>query len=509
MNYISLFVVAVYLLGTVLLGSLMARRSRKENDWAIAGGEMSALVLAFAIAGGRIGGAGTYGVAESVVSGGVWTMWWYGISSFCGILLVGVFFARRFRKLGIKTAGEVFKLKFDSDRCQRLTSLCVQTENVVINVIEAYVIGIILSSLTPLTMLQGTMVAAVVFSTYVSFGGLWGTSITNLQHVVVMLIALAAIAVLGIKESGGWENVTTSVGYQLEANSTDPDVWWGLIGGGGWLAAIGMMFSAAVHSPAAAIYPNYSAALKDERKLPITFFWGAVIAAIIPLLAGLIGILTVSRYGLDSDLVGYQNITAIASAINPVVGGLAIAAILAAVISSGGPILLASSTMLVRDWLSSFRGMTSTAMLVAYRRVTVGYAFLSALVAWWIATRTNLSLLELLLFGFAMVVPPAIALSYSFFWSKTTERGVFWGMCLGYVGGISWFAAVRWALWIDLQVSEGAPQLVQTLVFLWTYKGQGVNPSLITTLVPLIVIPLVSLYFNNSIKSETQLMVDC
>tara|TARA_B100000929_G_scaffold201825_1_gene160388 strand:+ start:110 stop:571 length:462 start_codon:yes stop_codon:yes gene_type:complete len=153
--------------------------------------------------------------------------------------------------------------------------------------------------------------------------------------------------------------------------------------------------------------------------------------------------------------------------------------------------------------------MTSAAMLVAYRRVTVGYAFLSALVAWWIATRTNLSLLELLLFGFAMVVPPAIALSYSFFWSKTTERGVFWGMCLGYVGGISWFAAVRWALWIDLQAPEGAPQLVQTLVFLWTYKGQGVNPSLITTLVPLIVIPLVSLYFNNSIKSETQLVADC
>ena len=132
---------------------------------------MSALVLAFALAGTRIGGAGTYGIAESVATGGIWVMWWYGISSFFGILLVGVFFARRFRKLGIKTAGEVFKIKFNSDRCQRLTSLCVQTENAVINIIEAYVIGIILSSLTPLTMLQGTLIAALVFATYVSFGG--------------------------------------------------------------------------------------------------------------------------------------------------------------------------------------------------------------------------------------------------------------------------------------------------------------------------------------------------
>jgi SSS family solute:Na+ symporter len=506
-NYILLFVVVIYLLGTVLLGSLMSKRSQKEDDWAIAGGGMSTLVLAFAIAGGRIGGAGTYGVAESVASGGVWVMWWYGISSFLGILLVGVFFARRFRKLGIKTAGEVFKLKFNSHRCQRLTSLCVQTENAVINVIEVYVIGIILSSLTPLTMLQGSLAAAVVFATYVSFGGLWGTAITNLQHVVVMLIALSVIGVLGIREIGGWENLTASVGYQLEARSKDQEVWWGFVGGG-WLAVIGMMFSAAVHSPAASIYPNYAAALENERKLPIAFFWGAVIAAVIPPLAGLIGILTFARYGLNSDLEGYQNVTAIASEINPIAGGLAIAAILAAVISSGGPILLASSTMIVRDWLGSFKSMNSATRLRAYRRVTIANAFLSALVAWWLATRTTVSLLELLLFGFAMVVPPAIALSYTFFWSKTTERGVFWGMCLGYLGGISWFALIKWSLWMDFQVSEGASLLSKTLVFLWTHNGEGVNPSFVTTLVPLVVIPVVSVWFRDPIESERSSITD-
>ena len=501
MNYIPLLVVVAYLFGTVLLGSLMARRSQNEDDWTIAGGKMSALVLAFALAGGRIGGAGTFGIAESVADGGVWTMWWYGISSFLGIVLVGVLFARRFNKLGIKTAGEVFKRKFDSDRCQRLTSLCVQTENAVINIIEAYVIGIILSALTPLNMFQGCLVAAVVFATYVSFGGLWGTAITNLQHVLVMLIALSTIAVLGIREIGGWEQVAISVGHQLEVSSRDQEAWWGFVGGG-WLAVIGMMFSAVVHSPAASIYPNYSSALKNEKQLPFAFFWGAVIAAVIPPLAGLIGILTIARYGLNSDLAGYQNFTAIASEINPIAGGLAIAAILAAVISSGGPILLASSTMIVRDWLGSFKSMTSAARLRAYRKVTIANAFLSALVAWWLATRTTVSLLELLLFGFAMVVPPAIALSYTFFWSKTTERGVFWGMCLGYLGGISWFALIKWSLWMDFQVSEGASLLSKTLVFLWTHNGEGVNPSFVTTLVPLVVIPIVSVWFRDPIESE-------
>src|SRR5690606_15977640 len=80
------------------------------------------------------------------------------------------------------------------------------------------------------------------------------------------------------------------------------------------------------------------------------------------------------------------------------------------------------------------------------------------------------SVLELLLLGFAMVVPPALAVSFIFLWKKTTEKGVFWGIALGYgTGAIGWF--------------------VNTF-FIHTETDVA---AYFTTLVPLVVIPVVSL----------------
>ena len=158
---------------------------------------MSTVMIGVGLAGTRIGGAGTYGVAGDVIAGGVWTFWWYGINSFLALSLVGVLFAVYYRRLKLHTVGELFTIRWGARRCQWLTSLCVQTEYAVVNLIEAYVIGAILSALTPLSMFGGTMVAAVVFSTYVSLGGLWGTAITNLIHCAVVLAGLATVFCYG------------------------------------------------------------------------------------------------------------------------------------------------------------------------------------------------------------------------------------------------------------------------------------------------------------------------
>ncbi len=507
MDYITITTIVLYLGGVTAVGAYMVRRSKGSADWAIAGGGMSGVLVAFALAGSRIGGAGTYGVAGNVITGGVWNLWWYGISSFVALAFVGLFFAVYYRRLGLQTVAELFAVRFGSRRCQWLTSFCVQTENAIINVIEAYVIGVILSSLTPLTMFQGVLIAAAVFSIYVSLGGLWGAAVTNLIHAVVILVALLAVGVLGVREMGGWDAVTAQVNANLAASPDHSEAaWWGF-SGAGWLPVFGMLFAAAVHSPAASIYANFSTATKTERSLVPAFIAAGMIAALMPIFAGLIGILAVSRYGLDAGLAGYDNITRVAYEISPVMGGMAIAAVLAAVISSGGPILLSSATMLVRDWMPSSAEYSSERRLRTYRIVTVCYAVIAALVAWVLATQTDTSILDLLLFGFAMVVPPAISVAFTLYWRPTTEQGAFWGMLTGYVGGGVWFILIKWALWVDLQVpsasmatgseltgatSTGWYALRELWVFLLTREGVGLDPSYVTLVIPLIVVPVVS-----------------
>jgi len=508
LDYVAVATIVLYLGGVTAVGAFMVRRTKGSAEWAVAGGGMSGALVAFALAGSRIGGAGTYGVAGAVINGGVWNMWWYGISTFVAMAFVGLFFAVYYRRLGLQTVAELFAVRFGSRRCQWLTSFCVQTENAIINVIEPYVIGVILSSLTPLTMLQGVLIAAAVFSVYVSLGGIWATAVTNVIHTVVILVSLLAVGILGVREMGGWDAVTLQVNARL-ASSPDrsPAAWWGFAGAG-WLPIFGMLFAAAIHSPAASVYANFSTATRSERSLAPAFIVGGMIAALMPVFAGVIGILAVARYGLDAGLAGYDNITRIASEISPVMGGVAIAAVLAAVISSGGPILLASATMLVRDWMPSSASFSSERRLKTYRVVTVCYAVLAALVAWWLATRTDMSILDLLLFGFAMVVPPAISVAYTLYWRPTTEQGAFWGMLLGYVGGGVWFLLIKWALWSELQAPPGSTPLREIWVFLLTREGVGLDPSYITTVIPLITVPAVSFLTRSSREGAAEVQAE-
>ena len=492
MDVATILVILVYLVSATVAGSLMARRAKSSAGWAVAGGGMSTSMIAFGIAGTRIGGAGTYGVAGDVISGGVWNLWWYGINTFLALAIVGLFFGIYFRRVKLHTVGELFTIRFGTRRCQWLTSLCVQTEYAIVNLIEAFVIGIILSTLTPLSMFGGVMVAAVIFATYVSLGGLWGTAVTNMIHCTVVLFGLGAVGVMGIGQLGGWSEVTATIGEHLAAASRDEAAWWGFAGAG-WLPVFGMFFSAAVHTPAASIYTNYSTAAKSERHIAPAFLLGGLIGAIMPVLAGLVGILTTARYGLDVGLSGYRNLTTLASEISPVVGGIALAAVLAAVISSGGPILLSSATMLVRDWLPFTRSYSSDQQLKAYRITTTIYAFVAALAAWIVATYTTVSILDLLLFGFAMVVPPALSVAYVVYWPRTTEQGAYWGMAVGYLAGLLWFAGIKIALASGFTAPADAGFVTRWLAYGLTVDGEGIDPSYLTFFVPLVVVPLVSL----------------
>ena len=492
MDGIALTTIVIYLVVATLAGALMSRRAGSSSGWAVAGGGMSTMLVAFGIAGTRIGGAGTYGVAGNVISGGVWNLWWYGINAFLALMIVGLFFGVYYRRFQLHTVGELFTIRFGRRRCQWLTSLCVQTEYVIVNLIEAYVIGIILSTLTPLSMFGGVMVAAVIFASYVSLGGLWGTALTNVIHCTVVLIGLLAVGLMGIEQLGGWNTVTASVDGHLDAASQNPAAWWGF-SGAGWLPVFGMFFAAAVHTPAASVYTNYSTAARSERHIAPAFLVAGVIAALMPMLAGLIGVLTTAKYGLDAGLSGYRNLTTLASEISPVVGGVALAAVLAAVISSGGPILLSSATMFVRDWLPSIAGASSDQQLKAYRVTTTIYAFTAALAAWIVATYTSVSILDLLLFGFAMVVPPAVAVGYLIYWPRTTEQGAYWGMVTGYGAGLIWFALIKLALLFELTMPEGSGLITRLLVSGLTLDGEGIDPSYLTFFVPLFVVPIVSL----------------
>lgn len=474
-----------------VIGALLARKSTSSKDWAVAGGGMGIVMIAVGIAGTRIGGAGTYGVAGNVISGGVWNMWWYGINTFLAMALVGFFFAKPYRRTRLQTVGEIFTLRFGTRRCQVMTSLCVQIEYFIVNIIEAYVIAVVLRGIVGLPMEYGVFIAAFVLVTYIAMGGLWGAAVTNMIHCLVILAGLGLIGVMGINQMGGWLEVKSSIDGFVNTSEKDLSHFWNFTGMG-WGAVLGMFFSAAVHTPAASVYTNYSTAAKSEKNLVPSFLLAGIIGGLMPILAGLIGLLTVAKYGLQPGTSGYTNLTKLATDISPLIGGIALAAVLAAVISSGGPILLSSSTMFVRDWLPFTKDWSPDRKLKAYRITTAVYGVIAAICALLVSKMESVSILDMLLFGFAMVVPPALAVGYLIYWKRTTEKGALWGMITGLAAGLLWFVAIKVAVASGLELTESSSALARLAYHCFAINGKGIDPSYITTFVPLFVIPMVS-----------------
>lgn len=492
MNITALVSIILYLVLVTAVGMALSRRTTSAKQWTVGGGGMGLAMIAAGVAGTRIGGAGTYGVAGNVMTQGVWNMWWYAISTFLAMAIVGAFFAVPYRRLRLQTVGEIFTIRFGSRRGQVLTSLCVQTEYFIINIIEAYIIGTILVGVTGMPMLLGVAIAAFVLVGYISLGGLWGAAVTNLIHCSVIVLGLLVIGVMGLNSLGSWEAVTLRINEHLATAGKDEVAWWSF-GGASYIPVIAMIFSVVIHTPAASVYTNFSTAARSERILLPGFILAGLIGGLMPLLAGFVGILTLASGGYVKVSGSYEYITRFAAELNPVVGGIALAAVLAAVISSGGPILLSSATMLVRDWLPFTQGYSSDEKLRTYRITTIVYGVIAALFAWYIRMYTNISMLQLLLIGFAMVVPPAIAVGYLIYWRRTTERGIFWGMVLGYGGGLAWFAVTKWAVLSEFSVSVEASVVARAFHYFFVHEGAGIDPSYATTFIPLIAVPVISL----------------
>jgi SSS family solute:Na+ symporter len=487
---IAAIVILLYLVFFAAYGIYLNRRNSSASDWAIGGGTLGVAMLAAGIAGTRIGGAGTYGVAGDVIAEGIGHLW-YSVNSFAALFLVGLFFAIPYRRLRLSSIGEVFDQRYGSRRCQWLTSLCVQAEYLVVNIIEPYVVGTIVAGVTGWPFPLCVAIGGFVIISFTVTGGLKGTAITNIVHCAVIILGLAIVGVISMNDAGGWSAIAAQADAALATAGKDPVRWWSFVGIG-WATIIALFISATIHTPAVSVYANYASSAAKQEYLIKGFFWAGVVSALMPLVAGFIGILTMAHYGAQSGLSGYLNIAQLAIDTGPILGGIALAAVLAAVISSGAPMLLGSATMFVNDWIPGSKYYDSDKKLRAYKLVSILYGIVAALVAW---LGNISSVLQLLLLGFAMVVPPAIAIAFVFYWKKTTEAAAFWGMLTGFVGGLG--------MWLLNSLYSGAANanaggFAQSWYELTQYLGEWRDPSFLTLLLPMIVIPIVSILRPNA-----------
>lgn len=278
------------------------------------------------------------------------------------------------------------------------------------------------------------LLGTLAVMSYTMFGGFLAVSWTDLLQGLLMAATLAIVPLWAMGELGG-VNATFSSIQELNPNL----LTWFSDAEGKALSAIGII-SAVAWGLGYFGQPHILArfaAIKSHKNIPmarrIAVSWSALTLTC-AMLIGLIGSVFIEGGLGDGETIFMYMVNAL---FHPLIAGILLSAILAAIMSTADSQLLVSSSALTEDFYKSlFRKDASQKELVRVGRLTVVVIAFAAMLLAFNENSTVLDLVSYAWAGFGGTFGPVLLLSL--FWKRATALGAMAGIVVGGVTVVAW-----------------------------------------------------------------------
>jgi len=271
---------------------------------------------------------------------------------------------------------------------------------------------------------------------YTFFGGFLAVSWTDLFQGLLMALALLMVPVIAISSLGGW-GVTLST-----VSETNPALLNALTDVKneplGLLAIISLMAWGLGYFGQPHILARFKA-IRSVAEIPaarrIAVSW-VLLTLICAVLVGLVGIVYLEQplQGADTEKVFILLVDAL---FHPVIAGLCLAAILAAIMSTADSQLLVSAAAFTSDlYKPFFRRAASEQELIWTGRIAVLVIAMIGLVLAWDPERKVLDLVAYAWAGFGAAFGPTLILSL--YWRRMNRYGALAGIIVGGLTVVIW-----------------------------------------------------------------------
>ncbi|MBU2536378.1 MAG: sodium:solute symporter family protein [Chloroflexota bacterium] len=449
----GLVIISLYFLVMLAIGVASRRKAREVDDFFVAGRKNSSPFIVGSLLATIIGGSATIGMAGLGFKQGLTGAWWLLVGSI-GLVFLGLFFARKVRKLALYTLPELVEKQYDRRMALAASILIVVAW---IGIIAAQIIaaGKIMGILVTGSPAMWMVIFTVIFVAYTVLGGQHAVIRTDLLQAVIIFVGIFVGLALLLTRLGGWEGLQSSLPAERFAFplSTQFD-------GAALITLLLLVGLTYVVGPD--MYSRIFCA-RDDGVAKTATLWTA--ALIIPL-AFAITVIGMGAAALFPDIAPEQAFpTVISELFSPLLSGIVLAALLCAVMSSADTTLLSASTILSIDIIGRFRPATSQKNILPRSRLAIVLLGICALV---VALMLK-GVISALLFAYTIytsgVILPVLA---GFFRNrlKVTPAGALAALIGGgTVGLISKLFAVKY---LDL----GALLISGVLLFLVSYVNR-------------------------------------
>ena len=367
--------VLLYLAGCVGIGIYASRRVLSSGDeyW-VAGRRIGTAVNAMAIMASLASGGSIIGVMGLAYSRGIPATLALFAGAVVGFPLASLLVARPLRNFGRYTITDFLAWRYPSPIVRLLVPVSIVVAFTVYIVAQLKAAGITATALLGISYEWALVIATVVFITYVSIGGMIAITWTDVLQGLLMLIVVVGTAVAVTWRSG------TPFELMREATAAAPEL--GSLAGQDVSSTLGFFVIWATAIPVIPHIVMRVFTARDARGARLALNL-AMVAYSVMILAAVLAIVPVGKLGFpgleDADQVFLR---VMASEFPAVVRGVAVAAVLAAVMSTTDALLLACSSALTHDLLGGFFKWRLSERRLALLRVASAWV-VGALALYW------------------------------------------------------------------------------------------------------------------------------
>jgi len=340
---LELIIVIFYFLVVIAIGIYNRIRAQSIDDFLVAGRKGSSLVITGSLLATIVGGSATIGMAGLGFSRGLTGSWWL-LTGTIGLVILGIFLAKKVRNYALYTIPEIIEKHYDG-RVALAGSILIVISWLGIIAGQIVAAGKIMTVLTIGTPLMWMVIFAFVFVVYTIIGGQFAIIRTDTLQAFIIFVGVFLGVGFVLSEAGGFGGLHESLpadSFSFPLNSEFDAYELVKL-----LFLVGLTY---VVGPD--MYTRIFCARDGKVARKSTLWAGGLLVPF----AFAIAIIGMGAAALFPDIAAEQAFpTVIKEVLPPFVGGIVLAALLCAVMSSADTCLLSASTILTIDIIKKLK----------------------------------------------------------------------------------------------------------------------------------------------------------
>ena len=203
-----LTLVIVYLLVTIAIGLMAAKRVQNSADFAIAGRHLPMAMIVTTTFATWFGSETVLGIPAKFVNGGL-----HGVvedpfgAGFC-LIFVGLFFAGKLYRMTLLTISDYYRERYGRV-VEVICSLIIMVSYLGWVSAQVTALGLVFNVLSNnvISIELGMVIGVMSILAYTLFGGMWSVAITDFIQMIILVVGLSILTVFAADLAGGADKV--------------------------------------------------------------------------------------------------------------------------------------------------------------------------------------------------------------------------------------------------------------------------------------------------------------